>query len=519
MPPAQSGKERASRIPLDYFKQPDAVARWKGRLSLAACVLVLGALALGRDWLGTFGLRENAQGRAWASRGPLANVHAAWDTRCEACHVDFRPIASSDWTPLIGAAPRAGDTQCANCHNPPTHHPNERPEQVAACADCHKDHQGRDTRLSQVANAACAGCHADLEAHRRADAPKTDGFPARAKITQFDRDHPEFAALTRADAGKIKFNHMLHLTPGITANPGGKPLTTLGAINAADRERYRAANQSDADGVQLNCASCHQFAASPDSRGAYSAPISFASHCAACHRMEVPGPSNDVLAIDHGKQPAEVRKNIETLLFQALVKSEPIPPTASRERPDIHARRNLEKQWLAQAAENAKLVERLLFQGEKALCTECHYYQTVAGESVAEPTPADLTAIDRLLIEPARIPTTWLQSARFNHKPHSAVDCRACHEPAFADAPNPSVLQKNVMIPSIQICRDCHAPQSTVAGTPRGGVAFDCITCHRYHGAREGGSTSSPAPPRSVDAFLEGATQPASRTDRGTRNQ
>ena len=89
----ETGKRRRSRIELGYYRTPDRFSRWRGRLCMiailtAAAWLVISAIA-GRD----------AASHAWslepsrlASKGPLAQPHALWDSKCDACHVSFAPI-------------------------------------------------------------------------------------------------------------------------------------------------------------------------------------------------------------------------------------------------------------------------------------------------------------------------------------------------------------------------------------------------------------------------------------------
>src|SRR5207248_9653356 len=63
----ETGKQRAVRIPLDYFKQADALTRWKLRFTALALVLALGWWAIG------FVMTD--EGRLRYSRGPVAAVH------------------------------------------------------------------------------------------------------------------------------------------------------------------------------------------------------------------------------------------------------------------------------------------------------------------------------------------------------------------------------------------------------------------------------------------------------------
>src|SRR5207245_45986 len=70
----ETGKKRASRISLDYFKHPTLLERGKNWLSL---LLLLAAVV----YVG-YALAGNHK---TVSRGPVAGVHAAWDNNCQAC--------------------------------------------------------------------------------------------------------------------------------------------------------------------------------------------------------------------------------------------------------------------------------------------------------------------------------------------------------------------------------------------------------------------------------------------------
>ncbi len=85
----ETGKQRAARIPLDYFKHSDAMSRWKFYLSVTA--LALAVLYLGSGFL----LGQRSESRY--SHGPVHAVHQAWESQCEVCHVPFSPIKHDNW--------------------------------------------------------------------------------------------------------------------------------------------------------------------------------------------------------------------------------------------------------------------------------------------------------------------------------------------------------------------------------------------------------------------------------------
>src|SRR5947209_6574635 len=110
-PPQETGKQRASRIPLDYFKRSNYVERWKLWLTGRALVLAVGWWASG--WV------SSDQGRMRYSRGPVADVHATWETECTVCHTPFKPIDASpkNWaTTFLG---QSTAQRCETCHAAP----------------------------------------------------------------------------------------------------------------------------------------------------------------------------------------------------------------------------------------------------------------------------------------------------------------------------------------------------------------------------------------------------------------
>ena len=77
-----------------------------------------------------------------------------------------------------------------------------------------------------MSDAACTKCHADLTRHR-ADVRNSDLSP---QVTSFPADHPDFRSL-KNDAGTLKFNHRLHLSPGLVEPGGRRPAWALADID------------------------------------------------------------------------------------------------------------------------------------------------------------------------------------------------------------------------------------------------------------------------------------------------
>jgi hypothetical protein len=85
------------------------------------------------------------------------------------------------------------------------------------------------------------------------------------------------------------------------------------------------------------------------------------------------------------------------------------------------------------------------------------------------PEYAPSTINERRFSDVGRSPR-WFPHSRFKHDSHRLLNCTACH----ADAPN-SRLTSDVLLPTIESCRECHKPT--------GGARTDCAECHTYHPA------------------------------------
>ena len=102
MPPQETGKQRAARIPLDYYKHSDCLGKWKTRLGWLALIVPLA-------WLGTNFALSNQQD-FYSSRGPVSAVHQTWDASCSTCHVNFTPISNHSFA-LADSGGRRGEFQ------------------------------------------------------------------------------------------------------------------------------------------------------------------------------------------------------------------------------------------------------------------------------------------------------------------------------------------------------------------------------------------------------------------------
>jgi hypothetical protein len=496
-PRPETGKFRAFRIPLDYYKHPDLLERWRNRLLVIGVVVPLAWWAAG--WL------RSDEGRHHYSRGPLAVVHATWEDRCDACHVAFTPISSEAWLKSASAT----DQKCTTCHAGPVHHASQT--ETPACTGCHCDHRGRDASLVRMPDGNCTGCHGNLAA--RVD-EKKKADPFYQNVTRFDHDdnhHPEsrLAREKLEDPGKLRFNHQLHLALGMNIAQ-----LTPEKIDRAAQKRYQVKPGTKL--IQLNCADCHQldssdFQAAPQllsglpagtvlparSPGASMLPITYENQCASCHPLtfdkDVKG---DLVSVPHRLQPPKVREYLEgfyadqVLKGNAPVLDRPVVrlPGKDTDPEAIKLRQEIEDKVRAAA--------RLLLS--ENTCLKCH--RTKGGEQ-------DLAS---LRIEPPNIPSVWFQHAVFNHAVHRALSCLNCHAAATTSA-----SATDVLIPGKAKCLECHSPPGD-SGGPHGGARFDCVECHRYHNgdqvlqgvgaARRGVSQNQQL---DVQDFLGGGRKPA----------
>ena len=87
--PLQTGKDRAIRIPLDYYKSLNGIEKAKLGLTVIACILTVG-------WLVWGAVAEPGGGSMRYSRGPVSSAHEKMDSDCMQCHTAFSPISEQN---------------------------------------------------------------------------------------------------------------------------------------------------------------------------------------------------------------------------------------------------------------------------------------------------------------------------------------------------------------------------------------------------------------------------------------
>jgi hypothetical protein len=329
----------------------------------------------------------------------------------------------------------------------------------------------------------CTGCHRDLAKN------VAEGRTAYANVSGFAAGlHPAFRVRER-DPGKLKFNHQLHLSPGMATAAHGNSSWTLARLAAPDRPRYRKSGQTDESLVTLDCTSCHlldrqeldgKAATAGRSPGATYLPVTYENHCRACHPLTIADGSRDIVTVPHGRQPDELHQWLRAVYWEQYLKnghpaflSQFVPPTPVPGRKPGGD----EKRLAQQIDEQVFAAEKMLYR-ESQTCGECHQFTGGEAGVSARLRPAEAPDFE---VAATGIPAIWFVHASFSHLAHRAVDCRECHDAAYADSPHASSKSEDVILPSMETCLRCHAPRAESGGVVRGGARFDCTECHTYH--------------------------------------
>ena len=240
-------------------------ARW-------ATVMAVGLMALAL---------HGSDAARWFSPGTLSAPHTQIGA-CSDCHQSFRGGPTGWIHAAFAGAPDVGDGDsglCLSCHTlgqaPMNPHslpdatladmgkaaPKARSAALSpvglelsgelftapgkdtggiACANCHREHRGREAKLIALDNQRCQACHTD-------------------KFASFTNGHPDFGSYPYTRRTRIDFDHVKHMRQHFPdADPGTAP---------------------------QQCADCH----APDSNGAQMVVKDFGDACAACHAGEIRG--------------------------------------------------------------------------------------------------------------------------------------------------------------------------------------------------------------------------------------
>lgn len=383
--------------------------------------------------------------------GPLSQSHQSFATDCRACHqIPFK---------------HARDQECVACHKRIKEHvpsadltgTKGKEFREMRCAECHRDHKG--IQIAPRAQEQCAECHADVlsvAANAKSEKVtdfKTDHPPFR--LSMVDANHPEKILRVRqgkqagghiVERSNLKFDHKLHMDPEGVRDPDGKR-NPAGVRDAQGRRTV------------LKCESCHV----PDDGGRLIKPVSMEKHCQQCHSLAFE-PQVTKRQVPHGSEAAVntmLREFYARLVLGDVPPDVNPPPDLRRMRPGAVLSYQDRQVALQIADQKAKDVLHDLFEKRK-VCSTCH---TVTRS-------ADATGWE---VAQVRLTQVWMPQAIFTHAKHRTEKCTVCH-----DVTN-STDAKDVAMPDIAKCRDCHVGAKPVAGK----VTSDCATCHKFHAGRD----------------------------------
>ena len=454
--------------------------------------------------------------------GDVTIPHRLIENECWRCHTTWTPLQRL--TSLRDDLHSIDNNKCESCHRVAEHHANQIPaHRDISCAACHQEHEGA-AMLKQPSSRHCIACHTDLKTTHGA----SNVFAKH--VTRFDQHdgHPDFLLKTLVtesadalppnpkhganlavehfqrpgdtaprwqDRGRIRFNHAMHLKAEYDSD--GK---LVKGLVGKDRKLIDLSHR---------CEVCHE----PDREGRFLKPISFERHCRECHPLlfdheRFPGQS-----VPH-QTPDIVRGFLtETYTLKALgtrdseldIHTEPIPKPMPRPLPGHRDFQRLTKEQAKEVFGDVSKAEAIAQQHRHRQfdyeatggCRYCHEVEPVATKSA--------TSLANWRIVPTNIPSRWLVHSEFHHEPHRLLDCSACHVGVAQSKDTGDVL-----IPSIDICRACHAqrpadwleplrspkPNAGSSSSPHQsrseslvellstvnrGARTACIECHKYH--------------------------------------
>jgi pSer/pThr/pTyr-binding forkhead associated (FHA) protein len=363
--------------------------------------------------------------------GPVHSAHSSTAGECETCHV----------TPFR----RVPDAACTACHTVDRHVTRAQHGVLGEirCASCHLEHN-EPPQLVNRHQGLCADCHARLP-----------GDVALEPASDFLDAHPEFKVT------------LLQPTPGAEGELDWQPVHLLMSdARGAERSnlKFDHAKHLDPAGIvtpdgrrSIECPECHV----PDAGGARMQPIVMDERCSGCHALSF-DPDDPSRVVPHGDPQAVVQSLVEYYSAR-LLGEDPDSVQQRVRRPGRALSRADRDRAAAEARVQAMSVAEDLF--ERRVCTTCH-----------EVTRLDDGSRMPWRVLPVRLTDTFFVHARFSHASHETgvTQCAGCHDAQH------SASASDVLIPGIEVCRDCHgsgtARRNDAAQTPS-----TCIMCHSFH--------------------------------------
>ncbi|HUG93851.1 MAG TPA: hypothetical protein VML55_23685 [Planctomycetaceae bacterium] len=502
----------AQRSDIDFQRRPDPVLRRRRGLMALAGLVSFAPLV--------YAILSGDETIYWSR--PCSASHRLIQNDCRHCHIErFQGLMMmTEGTQYVRSLETRTCRVCHTAREATDHSPQMVSSEITSCFHCHREHQGRET-LARVDDGHCTVCHGDLQS--------SDGPPSfMASIGSFD-EHPEFAVRRSAgdDAARPGEQHKALRLADLTVNDGQWTWTDRAKLHfnhrlhlAADGIAAPAADGGPPRTVSLQCADCHQLAAD----GRYMQPIEYDRHCRDCHplhygeelfrfdaKLDLGGP----LPHEH---PRIVRDAIRSRLMawatahpERIAPADAEPPRLPHKTPPPTLAARDKWEWVdRRLAEVEQVVfgkaSDVRFPKFMQACTFCHVVEKdPSGAADGSGVPLEWT------IAKPGIPERWLPHSRFRHDRHNSLelhgrrlDCAHCHYVTppervlatirggaggdAAGSPDParrpgsvfeSTLTSDVLMPSIETCRDCHggSGRRTISGAARN----DCVECHGYH--------------------------------------
>jgi hypothetical protein len=405
---------------------------WLLLLSILALALLLPLAAHYSDSVSEALIASPLPSRGAWQAGELAPAHHFFGSNCSACHSEgFRWVKDGDCQACHAATPAHAD--------PVAFHLPQLGE--ARCAHCHRDHNGSGG-LVRSDQALCADCHIGLS-------QSTAGASTLADVNDFGRNHPQFkVALPAWDANGRYAPQRTELVAGLEERSG---------LKFPHDVHLRAEGLNTPDGSrQLDCASCHR----PQPGGALMQPVDFQTMCRDCHRLtfDITAPEREV---PHARI-AEIFHTLDEFYARRALEGEVTDAAApqtlrTRRRPGQPVTTEERQLALTWARDKSRQVGESLFTGRA--CTVCHAVSP--GPDPAEPWR----------VAPVRVSGEWFPKAHFTHRKHTTMACADCH------AATTSTSSRDLLLPAIDNCRQCHAGEQ--GGRDR--LQSGCVACHGYH--------------------------------------
>jgi hypothetical protein len=186
-------------------------------------------------------------------------------------------------------------------------------------------------------------------------------------------------------------------------------------------------------------------------------------HCQQCHSLAFE-PKVTKRQVPHGSEEemaTMLREFYARLVLGDVAPGENPSSDLRRMRPGAVLNAEDRRHALQIADQKAQSVLREMFETRK-VCSTCHYVMRKTGNVGWE-------------VAPVRVARVWMPQAQFTHAKHSTQSCATCHDVSK------SKEAKNIAIPDLAKCRECHVGAQAVTGR----VTSDCATCHKFHAGHD----------------------------------